>query len=78
MAGPSGMDAPAPPAQYLSDAFRVISALSHGDPGRAARISDGMGMEEFGRLRLLARQLDDLTEEQWCARRRAELAGVVE
>lgn len=78
MAGPSGMDKPAAKVDHLDDAFRVISALSQGDPERAAAISDRMSMVEFGKLRLLARQLDELTEERWVTRRRAELAGVAE
>lgn len=79
MAGPSGMDAPAPGApSMLDDTFRAISALSQGDPIRAGSIIVCMAGEEFAALRRLARTLESLTATEMDARRRAALLAKVD
>lgn len=78
MVGPSGMDTPAPSApSMVDDTFRVISALSQGDPIRAESIMVCMPVEEFAGLRRLARTLESLTATEADARSRAALLARV-
>lgn len=79
MAGPSGVDAPAPDApQMVDDAFRVFSALSQGDLNRAESIVVQMGDGEFGRLRSLAATLERVTRREAEARQRGEVLPPVD
>lgn len=57
------------------DGMRTVAALARGEDHIAAHLVMVMGGEEFTRLRALARRLDELTEREWSARRRAELYG---
>lgn len=60
-------DAPSP--SMFDDAARVWAALWQGDRPAAEAIVGGLGREDFARLRLLARALDELTEREWQKRR---------
>jgi hypothetical protein len=68
MVGPSGADKPSDQVDYITDPFRVFSALSQGDPDRAASIIVRMGDVEFADLRRVAHSLDVMSAREAVAR----------